>query len=138
MSDNNLPPVQPCTDPDHTGAVRERLGCAGPEPTPVQAEAFEALKAKVGDADVRGAAYVIAVAYRAAAAEILAAFEAEPFVSYPPDFAELLERRADEIEAAGRVEKPHVRAVCLTSEPAEVVGRAVSYELRRMPGIAAT
>ncbi|MFE2021328.1 hypothetical protein ACFW9O_25100 [Streptomyces sp. NPDC059499] len=28
----SLPPVQPCTDPRHTGAIREQLGCAGPDP----------------------------------------------------------------------------------------------------------
>ncbi|MFG2671384.1 hypothetical protein [Streptomyces sp. NPDC048445] len=27
-----LPPEQPCTNPRHTGAIRERLGCSGPDP----------------------------------------------------------------------------------------------------------
>jgi hypothetical protein len=27
-----LPPEQPCTDPRHTGAIREQLGCTGPDP----------------------------------------------------------------------------------------------------------
>lgn len=29
---NALPPEQPCTDPRHTGAIREQLGCTGPAP----------------------------------------------------------------------------------------------------------
>ncbi|MGW1813304.1 hypothetical protein ACWCQM_06995 [Streptomyces sp. NPDC002125] len=28
----SLPPAQPCTDPRHTGAIREQLGCTGPDP----------------------------------------------------------------------------------------------------------
>jgi hypothetical protein len=27
----HLPPTQPCTDPRHTGPVREQLGCTGPD-----------------------------------------------------------------------------------------------------------
>lgn len=26
------PPATPCTDPRHTGAIREQLGCTGPDP----------------------------------------------------------------------------------------------------------
>lgn len=29
---SGLPPEQPCTDPRHTGAIREQLGCTGPDP----------------------------------------------------------------------------------------------------------
>ncbi|MFE6853455.1 hypothetical protein ACFVDH_22025 [Streptomyces sp. NPDC057674] len=28
----NLPPTEPCTDPRHTGRIREQLGCTGPDP----------------------------------------------------------------------------------------------------------
>lgn len=31
-SETGLPPAQPCTDPRHTGPIRERLGCTGPDP----------------------------------------------------------------------------------------------------------
>ncbi|GAA5070618.1 hypothetical protein [Streptomyces similanensis] len=31
---SELPPLVPCTDPDHTGPRRELLGCVGPEPAP--------------------------------------------------------------------------------------------------------
>ncbi|MET7648348.1 hypothetical protein ABZS83_32950 [Streptomyces sp. NPDC005426] len=30
--ETGLPAEQPCTDPRHTGAIRERLGCSGPDP----------------------------------------------------------------------------------------------------------
>ncbi|MFE4691726.1 hypothetical protein ACFRH6_16905 [Streptomyces sp. NPDC056749] len=30
--ETGLPPVQPCTDPRHTGRIREQLGCTGPDP----------------------------------------------------------------------------------------------------------
>ncbi|MER6109304.1 hypothetical protein [Streptomyces hirsutus] len=35
MNDHPLPPTVPCADPDHTGPVRERLGCIGPDPARV-------------------------------------------------------------------------------------------------------
>lgn len=35
--DGNLPPAEPCTDPRHTGALRERFGCVGPDPGPAVA-----------------------------------------------------------------------------------------------------
>ncbi|MFC9247775.1 hypothetical protein ACFT7S_28315 [Streptomyces sp. NPDC057136] len=31
-AETGLPPTQPCTDPRHTGAIREQLGCSGPDP----------------------------------------------------------------------------------------------------------
>lgn len=31
-SPDSLPPAQPCTDPRHTGPIREQLGCSGPDP----------------------------------------------------------------------------------------------------------
>jgi hypothetical protein len=33
-------PQQPCTDPRHTGRIREQLGCTGPDPAEAQAEPF--------------------------------------------------------------------------------------------------
>ncbi|MEU1592716.1 hypothetical protein ABZ468_07615 [Streptomyces sp. NPDC005708] len=32
MSTTSLPSVQPCTNPRHTGELRARLGCVGPDP----------------------------------------------------------------------------------------------------------
>ncbi|MET7759758.1 hypothetical protein ABZT27_34415 [Streptomyces sp. NPDC005389] len=29
---NPIPPTEPCTDPRHTGRIREQLGCVGPDP----------------------------------------------------------------------------------------------------------
>ncbi|MFG3140783.1 hypothetical protein ACGFZA_31830 [Streptomyces sp. NPDC048211] len=31
-SETGLPPALPCTDPRHTGSIREQLGCTGPDP----------------------------------------------------------------------------------------------------------
>lgn len=33
MTDHpNLPPAKPCTNPRHTGAIRDQFGCNGPDP----------------------------------------------------------------------------------------------------------
>ncbi|MFB6943214.1 hypothetical protein ACFWGL_17030 [Streptomyces sp. NPDC060286] len=37
----NLPAAEPCTDPRHTGSVRDQLGCTGPDPAALGLTAAE-------------------------------------------------------------------------------------------------
>ncbi|MGW2550050.1 hypothetical protein [Streptomyces sp. NPDC001635] len=72
MSTDSLPSVQPCTNPRHTGEIRERLGCVGPDPaelTPEEAALHDALKDKVRELEAQVGARRLAAAYRAAADE---------------------------------------------------------------------
>ncbi|MGI5143309.1 hypothetical protein [Streptomyces sp. CA-106110] len=119
MSTDYLPPVQPCTHLHHTGAIREQLWCAGPDPadqpTPEERALADQLKAKVRQLEARIQAEARAQAYRAAADEAHAEGDrlygdmGQKAAEGAWKVRDLLRRRADELEAAA-VDAPAVTA----------------------------
>ncbi|MFF1600751.1 hypothetical protein ACFVYV_25135 [Streptomyces mirabilis] len=109
MSETSLPPVQPCTDPRHTGAIRERLGCVGPDPDADVEEVLRVqLAERVRQLEAARLAAIRAAAYRDAAADIDTTDDCDCGgcdSCIPRALADRLRARADEIEAAARIEE---------------------------------
>lgn len=79
-----LPPGKPCTDPRHTGAIREQLGCNGPDPAQEQPAA-----------DVFTEAAVARSALLAGISAVEGMVERDPWKTGASDAVEVLRRLAD-------------------------------------------
>ncbi|MGW2591977.1 hypothetical protein ACWCXC_17160 [Streptomyces sp. NPDC001515] len=106
-----LPPEQPCTDPRHTGPLREQLGCSGPDPAVRRDRYAAALAAADGhewEAIVNGYP-ADAEDYRREAAAVMAVADAEqqpaPAPAAPADLRDRIAQALNDADTYAQIQR---------------------------------